>query len=196
MQRGRKPGALCLPAPAPALQGKAGGGEAGTASTGGTGGASGKMKEKVTGDKAGGNAVIESRGRCVVKRGGSAGEVWPRLGGPCKEQRKKGETGSGRARGAPPAGSGLRGRAGPRPRLFGVGFAIPFALVPPIPPLRSRHKGGVQPHFPRRHLFKKYLKIFKKSPGLRKKAETKRRGSFTEPGAGGPPGGLRGGSPK
>lgn len=38
-------------------------------------------------------------------------------------------------------------------------------------PLWSRHKGGVQPHFPRRHLFKKYLKIFKKLFELGKKAE-------------------------
>lgn len=71
----------------------------------------------------------------------------------------------------------------------------PFAAVPRSP-LRSRHKGGVQPHFPRRHLFKKYLKIFKKSAGLRKNAENEAAGVLYRAPCPGSAGGVPGRRPE
>lgn len=63
------------------------------------------------------------------------------------------------------------------PHLFiSLLFFHPICRCAADSPLSSRHKGGVQPHFPRRHLFKKYLKIFKKSVELSKKVENEAAG--------------------
>lgn len=73
-------------------------------------------------------------------------------------------------------------------RAWGAGGPVP-PLGSPLPGCRriplfardSRHKGGVrrgscEAFFPRRHLFKKYLKIFKKSPAAPKPPENNPRG--------------------
>lgn len=174
-----------VPPPPRAARGDVAGGEGNAA---GKRGDDGGAKEN---ESRGGRAGETRRSNDSWEEGGSA-----RSGSPCPAQRpperttrKSAETGKRRkTRGR----RGRRGGAGPPP-----GSAVPPSRCPPfaaVPrsPLRSRHKGGVQPHFPRRHLFKKYLKIFKKSAGLRKNAENEAPGVLyraPRPGsAGGVPG--------
>ena len=142
---------------------------------------------KVAGAERGKRGVRTIRGRKGGRRGAARRA---RRSGPRNERREKAQ--KRESAGKRGGGGGGGGGAGPPP-----GSAVPPSRCPPfaaVPrsPLRSRHKGGVQPHFPRRHLFKKYLKIFKKSAGLRKNAENEAPGVLyraPRPGsAGGVPG--------